>query len=156
MAKTSTHCTRCGYAGSEPDQRLAALADAQFTPSTQALGEAAALLHEGAANQAARVANTDHHSWHFRESSERLRRVADWISSIQLSQKPNPARCSKCGRKYSELYKGELRATADRLVQLHGLADKWRTMASDEDDPAVAMARKTCAEDLRALLGQGG
>jgi hypothetical protein len=32
------------------------------------------------------------------------------------------------------------------------LADKWREMAADEDDPAVASARKQCATDLRVLV----
>lgn len=33
------------------------------------------------------------------------------------------------------------------------LAAHWRVMARDEDDPAVAMARKLCAVDLLHVLG---
>jgi len=39
-----------------------------------------------------------------------------------------------------------------KLDALHHLSDAWFEMARDEDDPAVAVARKRCAADLRALL----
>ena len=39
-----------------------------------------------------------------------------------------------------------------KLAAFHDLTDAWFEMARDEDDPAVAVARKRCAADLRTLL----
>jgi len=39
-----------------------------------------------------------------------------------------------------------------KLTALQELADAWLEMARDEEDPAVAWARKSCVADVRALL----
>ena len=42
--------------------------------------------------------------------------------------------------------------TEQRLLRARALVPHWREMARDEDDPAVAAARKMCAADLADAL----